>query len=174
VAGTSGSGKTTLGRRIAAELGAPHIEIDAIFHGPDWAPRPTFTAEVEEFSARPGWVTEWQYDGARPLLAERADLMVWLDLSRPLVMSRVIRRTVRRRVRGERLWHGNREAPLWTVFHDKEHVIRWAWTTHSQTAARIHAVLERRPDLTVVRLKNRRDVKRWVTGALTATATKTT
>jgi adenylate kinase family enzyme len=168
VAGTSGSGKTTLARRIAAQLAAPHIEIDALFHGPNWTPRPTFMQEVEDFSARRAWVTEWQYDSARPVLADRTDLMVWLDLPRPLVMSRVIRRTVRRHLRGERLWHGNREAPLWTVFHDREHIIRWAWATHHQTHDRIHAVLEQRPSLPVVRLTRRRDVDGWVTGPLAA------
>src|SRR3712207_7517851 len=34
VAGTSGSGKTTLAARIGRELGIPHVEIDALFHGP--------------------------------------------------------------------------------------------------------------------------------------------
>jgi adenylate kinase family enzyme len=174
VAGTSGSGKTTLGRRIAAGLAAPHIEIDALFHGPSWTPRPTFMQEVEEFSAQSEWVTEWQYDSARPLLADRADLMVWLDLPRTLVMSRVIRRTVRRQLRRERLWHDNREAPLWTIFSDRDHIIRWAWNTHHQSHDRIHAVLEDRPDLPVVRLTRSRDVNSWVTGPLAATARSST
>ena len=37
VAGVSGVGKTTLSRRIAAVTGIEHIEIDALFHGPDVA-----------------------------------------------------------------------------------------------------------------------------------------
>jgi adenylate kinase family enzyme len=42
VAGTSGSGKTTLATRIAGTLTVPHVEIDALFHGPAWTPRPSF------------------------------------------------------------------------------------------------------------------------------------
>lgn len=34
VAGTSGAGKTTLARRTAAVLDIPHIELDALYHGP--------------------------------------------------------------------------------------------------------------------------------------------
>ncbi|HEX2291150.1 MAG TPA: hypothetical protein VHH53_13365 [Pseudonocardiaceae bacterium] len=34
VAGTAGAGKTTVARRGAALLDIPHIEIDALFHGP--------------------------------------------------------------------------------------------------------------------------------------------
>lgn len=46
VAGVSGVGKTTLSRRIAVITGGPHTEIDAIFHGPGWTPRPEFLADV--------------------------------------------------------------------------------------------------------------------------------
>jgi adenylate kinase family enzyme len=34
VAGTSGSGKTTLAKHIASVLEIPHVEIDALYHGP--------------------------------------------------------------------------------------------------------------------------------------------
>jgi len=64
VAGASGAGKTTVARRTAEVLGVPHVEIDALFHGPDWTRRPAFLADVAAFSATPGWVTEWQYAAA--------------------------------------------------------------------------------------------------------------
>ena len=38
VIGTSGSGKTTFARSVAAAVAAPHIELDAIFHQPNWVP----------------------------------------------------------------------------------------------------------------------------------------
>jgi adenylate kinase family enzyme len=99
VAGVSGSGKTTLAARIGAVLDLPHTEIDALFHGAGWRKRPEFEADVETFSTRDSWITEWQYETVRDLLAERADTMVWIDLPFPLVLSRVVRRTVRRRIR---------------------------------------------------------------------------
>ena len=30
------SGKTSLARRLAAELNVPHVELDALHHGPNW------------------------------------------------------------------------------------------------------------------------------------------
>lgn len=166
VAGTSGSGKTTSASRIGEALDVPHIEIDALFHGPGWLPREQFVADVEAFTAQPSWVTEWQYAPARPLLAERADLLVWLDLSRHTVMRQVVRRTLRRRLRREVLWNGNVEPPLWRIVADDEHIVRWAWRTYPLTTQRVLDLLATRPELPVVRLTSRHDVAAWMDGPL--------
>jgi len=170
VAGTSGAGKSTLAARVAGVLGLPYVEIDALFHGPGWVPRVTFQEEVKAVAASPGWVTEWQYEAVRPLLLARAELLVWLDLSRTVVVRQVGARTVRRWVRREVLWNGNLEPPLHTVLTDPGHVVRWAWSTHHETTRRVAGVLERRPELVVVRRRNRRDVDRWVDGPLRGAA----
>lgn len=65
VAGTSGSGKSTLNRELSARLGAPYTELDALYHGPGWAPRQSFADEVREMIAGDAWVTEWQYSAVR-------------------------------------------------------------------------------------------------------------
>lgn len=166
VAGASGSGKTTLAARIGDLLRLPHVEIDALFHGPGWEPRGTFEDDVRLFIAEPAWVTEWQYSQVRGLVAARAELLVWLDLSRWRVMEQVIRRTLRRRLRRQVLWNGNVEPPLWTIFTDAEHIVRWAWSTHPKTATRVTALRTQRPDLIVVRLTTRSAVESWVTGPL--------
>jgi len=166
VAGTSGAGKTTVARRVAAVFNIPHIEIDALFHGPDWTPRDTFESEVHRFSAGSCWVTEWQYSRVRGILAQRADLLIWLDLPRALVMRQVIGRTVRRRLNRQVLWNGNVEPPLWTILRDRDHIVRWAWSTHHKTATRIATLLDKHPDLVVVRLTSHNDVERWCAGPL--------
>jgi adenylate kinase family enzyme len=166
VAGTSGSGKTTLAGRIAATTGAPHTEIDALYHGPDWTPRESFMRDVAAFTAEPRWVTEWQYQTARPLLLRRADLLVWLDLPRSLVMRRVVRRTAQRRLNGTALWNGNLEPPLSSFFTDRDHIVRWAWRTHHENAERVADAVVSRVDLSVVRLSRQREVDQWVDGPL--------
>lgn len=166
VAGASGAGKTTLAGRIGAALRLPHVEIDALFHGPGWVPRATFTADVARFAARPEWVTEWQYGPVRPLLAGRADLVVWLDLPRPVVLRSVVGRTLRRRLLRRRLWNGNVEPPLRTFWTDPEHIVRWAWRTHAPSAERVALLADQQPQLPVVRLRSRRAVDAWVAGPL--------
>jgi adenylate kinase family enzyme len=162
VAGTSGSGKTTLAVQIGDRWHIPHTEIDSLHHGPQWIPRPEFEADVRVFTAGPAWVTEWQYPTVRDLLAERADLMVWLDLPRLLVMRQVVRRTLRRRILRQKLWNGNVEPPLWTIFTDREHIIRWAWSTHDLNSERVTALARRRPELPIVRLRSRAEATRWL------------
>ena len=170
VAGTSGAGKTTLARVVARTLEIPCVELDALFHGPGWTPRPSFEADVHRFAAMPAWVTEWQYTRVRDLLADRADLLVWLDLSRARVVRSVVARTVRRRLRREVLWNGNVEPPLRRVLSEPDHIVRWAWSSHPLTAPRVAALQVRRPDLLVVRLGTRAAVADWSHGPLTEAA----
>lgn len=163
VAGLSGSGKTTLAARLAPLLGVPHVELDGLHHGPQWVPRPTFLDDVEALAARDAWVTEWQYSAARPLLAARADLLVWLDLPFRVSLARVVRRTLRRRVRGEVLWNGNVEPPLRTIFTDREHVVRYMVATRHKYDTLVPDTLARHPRLTGVRLRSTAQVEEWVT-----------
>ncbi len=153
---------TSVARRLGQALALPHVEIDSLFHGPDWTPRDSFVTEVEAFAAEPRWVTEWQYPTVQPLLAERADLLVWLDLPRATVMHQVIKRTVRRRVRRQVLWNGNVEPPIRTIFTDSDHIVRWAWSTHAETAERVAALQKQHPQLNIVRLRNWSDVQEWL------------
>ena len=66
VAGAVAAGKSTLAQQVAADWGLPYVEMDGLYHGPEWEPRPTFRDDVVALAARDEWVTEWQYTVARP------------------------------------------------------------------------------------------------------------
>jgi adenylate kinase family enzyme len=167
VAGVTGSGKTTLAARIATITGGPHTEIDALFHGPGWVPRPEFLGDVGALIAAGSWTTEWQYGSARPMLAARADTLVWLDLPFwRVTLPRLLRRTIRRRITRQELWNGNVEPPLHTVFTDSEYIVRWAISTRRKYREQVPQLEARHPGLAVVRLRSQREVERWLAGAL--------
>ena len=168
VAGTSGSGKTTLAAALAARLGLPHTDIDGLYHGAGWTPRPEFAAEAAALAAREEWVTEWQYSAVRPLFLRRADLLVWLDVTRAHVFRQLVPRTLRRRLRRVELWNRNVEPPLWTILTERDHILRWAWRTHPKTAARVRTVLAGPDPPVVVRLRSRREVRGWLSGPVAA------
>lgn len=168
VAGVSGSGKTTLSAVIAEVTGGAHTEIDALFHGPDWTPRLQFLADVCALVSADTWITEWQYGSARKMLAEHADVLVWLDL--PFVgvtFPRLLRRTLRRRRCHEVLWNGNVEPPLHTLLTDPAHVVRWAVRHRHKYRDQVPPLKHSYPHLVIVRLTSRREVRQWVAGPLT-------
>lgn len=167
VAGVSGCGKTTLAQRIAHITGGKHTEIDALFHGPRWTPRPEFLDDVAALVAEDAWTTEWQYTSARPILAEAADLLVWLDLPFwRVTFPRLVRRTLSRRWHRRVLWNGNVEPSLWAAIRDPGYVVRWAVRSRNKYPAKIAALQVDPADLTIVRLRSPSEVDYWLTTSL--------
>jgi adenylate kinase family enzyme len=161
----AGAGKTTLAREIENRTGLPHTEIDALFHGPGWTVRPRFHAEVDAFTGRERWVTEWQYTTQLGLLlTSRADTLVWLDLPVHVHMVRLIRRTLHRRRHRVPLWNGNIEPPLRTILTDPEHIVRWGWKGRKKMRGRVADASSAHPHLRVVRLRSSREAMLWVQG----------
>ena len=162
VAGACGAGKSTVAAAIAAELRFPYVELDSLYHGPGWVPRPSFESDVADLAGSERWVTEWQYQSARPVLAARADLLVFLDLPRWLAVARVVRCTLKRMLLRTELWDGCREPPLRKLFTDRDHIVRWAWRTFPEHEPRVRDLLKHQPTLPVVWLRSRGDVKTWL------------
>ncbi|MFZ7088254.1 AAA family ATPase [Curtobacterium sp. RRHDQ10] len=163
VAGPSGVGKTSIARRNEAASGIRHTEVDALFHGPGWVPRPEFRSDVETFTSEPSWVTEWSYSSQLgDLLEARADTMVWLDFPVWVHMGRLVRRTLRRRLRREALWNGNVEPSLWTFFTDPDHIVRWGWRARAVLRRRVADVERTQPHLRVVRVRSQGEADSWV------------
>ncbi|MDH5132250.1 MULTISPECIES: AAA family ATPase [unclassified Microbacterium] len=166
VAGVTGSGKTTLSRRLAALWELRHVEIDGLFHGPEWTPRAEFLDDVRAFAADERWVTEWQYTskGTDEILTPRAQLAVWLDYPYRVVRSRLLRRTLSRSILRTRMWNGNVEKPIWRMVGStpEESILAWQTATLHKWTERFPQVEERFPHLTIVRLTHPRETERWL------------
>jgi adenylate kinase family enzyme len=133
VVGNSGSGKTTIARAVAAALGIPHLELDAVFHQPGWQPLATseFRRIVSEFTAGPSWIVDGNYSKVQDIIWNRADTVVWVDPPRHRVMRQLFARTLRRMATRAELWNGNRE-PWSNLFRldPEQSILAWAWTNH--------------------------------------------
>jgi adenylate kinase family enzyme len=136
VIGNSGSGKSTLARTLSARLGIPHIELDALNWQPGWRglnfeDPDRWTRVVAEAVAGDAWITDGNYSkGALPQILPRATDVIWLDYSRGLVMSRVLRRSFLRAISGEELWPGTGNREDFRRRLQKDHPIRWTWDTY--------------------------------------------
>jgi adenylate kinase family enzyme len=167
VAGITGAGKTTFARDLAARADLPFHEIDALYHGPGWQPLPTFVDDVARIAAEEQWVFDsYGYQQVRELLWSRADTVVWLDFSRAVVMTRVLRRSFDRAWHRREVFNGNTEG--FRAWLDPEHPVRWAWTEY---AARRADLAARFADpayahLAKAQLRTPADARRWLDVAL--------
>lgn len=167
IAGVTGSGKTTLARRIAARWDLVHHEIDALHHGPNWTPRPSFLDDVRAFAATDRWVTEWQYTskGTDEIMTPRAQIAIWLDYPWPLVRTRLLRRTFSRSILRTEMYNGNVEKPIWRLLGERdpeENILAWQTKTRHNWTERMPGIEARFPHLIIVRLRHPRETARWV------------
>jgi len=94
IVGRTGSGKTTLARELAAALRVPHVELDALYFGPEFstAPLTLLRERTEAAVAGDRWVTDGNKRAVRDLVWPRADTIVWLDYSLVVSLSRLGKR----------------------------------------------------------------------------------
>jgi energy-coupling factor transporter ATP-binding protein EcfA2 len=87
ILGRTGSGKTTLARELATAIGMHHVELDALYFGPDFSTVPLSVLRERTSAAIAGdrWVTDGNKSAVRDLVWPRADTVIWLDY--PLVVS---------------------------------------------------------------------------------------
>jgi adenylate kinase family enzyme len=165
VIGTTGSGKSRLAERLSQRTGLRIIELDALYWGQDWqgVPLELFRHRVEREIRDGGWIVVGNYGQVRDLIWPAADTLVWLDLPFGLVMSRLVRRTVKRIATRENLWgSGNRETVI-NSFFSRNSIIYYAIKTHRRNRRRFSAECGSLPEgKKVVRLKSHRDVERFV------------
>jgi adenylate kinase family enzyme len=135
VQGASGSGKSSLATALADSLGVPQLELDSLYHQPGWTYLDVgeFRRLVSAFASEPAWIVDGNYSQVRDLLWPRANIIVFVDLPRRVVMARLIKRTLRRMLRHEDLWNGNRESLRNLVSIDPaRNIILWSWLTHAK------------------------------------------
>jgi adenylate kinase family enzyme len=143
VIGTSGAGKSTFARSLAEATGGHYVELDQLHWAPGWTERPRceFAQAVAAATEGPAWVIDGNYSAVRDIVWPRASHIVWLNFSRAVVFSRIVRRTVRRSLLREPLWHGNRES-IARAFFSKDSIILWSLSTYHKNRAKYRALRE--------------------------------
>jgi adenylate kinase family enzyme len=161
IGSASGNGKTTFGRALAARLGVPFVEMDALHHGPNWteATAEELRAKVEPIVAADAWVIDGAYMGKLGhLVVGSADTVVWLDQPVWIWLPRLLRRTVVRAARRQELWNGNRES-FRMSFLSRESVIYFALKNNWR---RRREYVTRLAPYNVVRLQTQQEVDRFL------------
>ena len=171
IQGPSGSGKTTLAALIATRLNIPHLELDGLFHQPNWTPLDLdlFRYSVDVFTEQSRWVIDGNYSHVRDIVWTRADLIVFIDLPRRLVTLRVVKRTFLRLLRREELWNGNRESIRNVLSTDPtKNIVVWSWKTHAKYHDEVPAEARALADhARIVTLISTRDVESFLETVVT-------
>lgn len=167
VLGRTGSGKTTLARQLAAALQVPHVELDSLYFGPQFATAPLALLRERTADAIAGdrWVTDGNKRAVRDLVWPRADTIVWLDYSLPVSIWRLAKRARSRtaQLTAEAARTGQRAALPRQL---------WAAAKGVLTALRSHAgqrreytrllALPANRHLAIVRLRSPRATREWL------------
>ncbi len=143
VVGTSGSGKTTLAKQISQRLTIPHVELDYLHWEPNWVevPNDVMRQRVSQALSGSSWVVDGNYSMVRDIVWARADTVVWLDYSWPVVMRRILWRTLSRVVTQQEVCNGNRET--WQKsFFSRDSVLLWALQTYSTNRQKYASLLQ--------------------------------
>jgi adenylate kinase family enzyme len=165
IVGTTGSGKTTLGESLACKSGRPHVDLDALNWGPDWnmVDRDVFRKSVASALRGDCWITSGNYSAVRDIVWKRADTLIWLDYPLRVTLWRLLRRTLKRIITQEELWHGNRET-FRAQFLSRDSLILWAVKSHLRRRNSYPAALAQ-PEyshLSVLRFTHPAQTERWL------------
>jgi energy-coupling factor transporter ATP-binding protein EcfA2 len=180
VVGSTGSGKTTFARELAALLGVPHVELDALSWRPSWTmvPAPAFQARVAEATSGDAWVVDGNYggQGAREIVWDRADTVVWLDFSLAVILARLFRRTNARIRSRVELWPGtgNRET-FRGAYLSRGSLYVWALKTYPRRRRQYRALLAlpQYARLRVLHFTRPLDADRWLAAQRSVTRAST-
>jgi adenylate kinase family enzyme len=167
IVGASCAGKTTLGTDLAARIGVPFIDIDALYWGPAWTAVATsvLCERVDRATSDDGWVLAGNFSSQRHVSWPRAQSVVWLDLPLPVVIARIVARSYRRSRSGDLLWGVNRESFLrqLKLWDENQSLIRWTLSHYGGLRQRYEASM-RDPayrHLSWHRLRSQREVEDW-------------
>jgi hypothetical protein len=109
-------------------------------------------------------VIDGNYGKARDIIWSHAQAIVWIDYPLPLILWRLVRRTVHRIVTGEVLWSGNREH--WDALFGRDSLILWAIGSHPRHRRDYPQILNcpNYAHLTLSRLRSPLETDRWLVG----------
>jgi len=165
IVGTSGSGKSTVGKRIAEKLNIPYIQLDQLHWKPNWqesTDEELFT-KLENALSADDWVLDGNYSKTQSIKWNRVQMVIYLDLPFHIVLYRIIRRSLRRGIRKEELWHGNKETVLQHLF-TRNSMILWAIKTFHQNRKEYPKLFEK-PEyshIKFLRLRSDKEVEDFV------------
>ena len=164
---TTSSGKSTLAEAVAGKIGADYIDLDYLHWEPNWveAPDNVFRERVTNATNAKSWVVAGNYSTTRDIVWSRAQALIWLDYSFPIVFWRLFTRTFRRVITQEKLFSDNVEH-FWTQvkFWSQDSLFNWLFKTYWRRKREIPVLLTQ-PEyrhLDIIHFKHPKEADTWL------------
>ncbi|MCI0152542.1 adenylate kinase [Dermacoccus nishinomiyaensis] len=161
--GVTGSGKSTAAARLGAALGLPvHLVDDEVGWLPGWVERPQDEqrALAHQMASAEGWVVDSAYGAWRDVMLERAQVVIALDYSRALTLSRLVRRCVHRLTTRTPVCNGNTESVR--QLFSRNSIVRWHFSSFARKRERMRRWEAAPEGVPVLRLTHPRGFDRLV------------
>ncbi len=160
IIGCGGAGKSTLSRQLAEKLELPLYHLDVLFWKPGWveSDREEFFEKLKKFSAEEKWISDGNYIKSIPILAEKADTIIYLDMPIPICFIGALKRNFSKKERPD-MAEGCAENFDMKFFW-------WILTFRKHTAPRIEKILAGNKDKNIIVLKSRKAVKDFLNNIL--------
>ena len=158
-------GKSSLARALGVKLGLPVIEFDAIHWLPDWVERPRCeSARIVEnrINSMPaGWVCDGNYfSSLGKSSVALADTVIWVRMPRPVVMWRMVKRSVLRARDKRRICGDNYES--WSRMLGPDALWLWHLKSPNMKQKQERSLAALVPDDTpVIRINSPRELNRF-------------
>ncbi|MEN8651725.1 adenylate kinase [Streptomyces sp. 21So2-11] len=161
--GAPATGKTTLARWLSTELDQPHTDLDDLLFTPDGPlPLKEFRRQAGEITRTDGWIVEGNFSKLADVVWHRADTLIWLDFPLPLILYRIVRRSLRQLTGREDSMQARRLT--WSAaFFARRSLLRTAIRKYRANRPRYARQVAETAGLgvEVVRLRSPREVARW-------------
>ncbi|MEV0928558.1 adenylate kinase [Streptomyces spongiicola] len=161
--GAPATGKSTLARWLSTKLDQPHTDLDDLLFTPDGPlPLEEFRRQAGEITRTDGWIVEGNFSKLADVVWHRADTLIWLDFPLPLILYRIVRRSLRQLTGRENSAQARRLT--WSkAFFARRSLLRTAIRKHRANRPRYIRQVAETAELgvQVVRLRGPQDIRRW-------------
>ncbi len=163
IVGTSGVGKSTLARQLANGLGCKHIELDNLYWGGDWQPRSDVWFQAQSAAAlrADAWVADGNYSQVRELIWQQADLIIWLDYSLSITLSRLAWRNFGYVLGRQKLWE-SKNCESWGQLLGRNSIVLRALRSHYRRRRLYEQLLHDPQSPPFVRLSSPLELHGWL------------
>lgn len=159
IIGSGGSGKSTLAKKLGEMLSIEVHHLDAIFWKPGWisTPKDEQIAVQEELISHDNWIIDGNYGGTIDIRLQAADTIIFVDLSRWICMTRVLKRRFQYRNKKRLDMAEGCEERISLEF------LKWVWEYPAKRKPKIMEKLRRLSnEKEIVILKSPNDVREYL------------